>query len=81
MTFQHVLPLGLCAYPGHINTVPMCTTSFKLVLVFITASNPLLLSLPLPIRKILINKFFDIRTRFTLDCQYDGLEVTCPISS
>ena len=43
MTFQHVLPLGLCVYLGYINTAPTCTISLKLVLVF--ASNLLLLSL------------------------------------
>ena len=39
MTFQHILPIGPCTYPGHINTVPTCTTSLKLVLVFVFASN------------------------------------------
>ena len=61
MTFQHILPLGPCTYPGHINTVPICTICLKLVLVFVTASNPLLLPLPSPLRKILIGKFFNIK--------------------
>ena len=34
MTFQHVLPLGPCAYLGHINTAPACIISLKLGLVF-----------------------------------------------
>ena len=34
MTFQHDLLPGPCAYPGHINTVPTCTISLKLVPVF-----------------------------------------------
>ena len=59
MTFQHVLPLGLCTYLGHINTVPTCTISLKLVLVFAFASNPPLLLLPLSLRGILVYKFFD----------------------
>ena len=61
MTFQHVPLLGPCVYPGHINTVPTCTTSLKLVLVFICASNPLPSSLPSPLRKIHVSKFFDIK--------------------
>ena len=81
MTFQHILPIGPCAYPGHINTMPACTTSLKLVLVFIVASNPLLLPLPLPLRKILVDKFFNIRTCIILGCQYDSLVVAYPISS
>ena len=56
MTFQHDLPLGPCAYPGHINTAPACTTSLKLVLVFVLASNPLLSHLPSSLRKVLIDK-------------------------
>ena len=50
MTFQHVLPLGPCTYLGHINTVPICTISLKLVVVFVSASNPLLLPLPLSLK-------------------------------
>ena len=61
MTFQHDLLLGPCTYPGHINTAPTCTISLKLVLVFVFASNLLLLSLPSPLRKILIDKFFVIK--------------------
>ena len=70
MTFQHILLLGPCAYPGHINTAPVCTTSLKLVLVFICASNPLLLSLPSPLRKILVSKFFNIK-----NLHHSGLSV------
>ena len=51
MTFQHVLPLGPCAYLGHINTAPTCTISLKLVLVF--ASNPLLLPLLRRLRNLI----------------------------
>ena len=79
MTFQYDPSFGLCAYPGHINTVPACTTSLKLVLVL--ASNPLLLPLPSPLRKILVSKFFNIRTCIILGCQYDGLVVVHPLSS
>ena len=61
MTFQHVLPLSPCTYPGHINTAPACTTNLKLVLVFVFASNPPLLPLLSPLRKILVDKFFDIK--------------------
>ena len=81
MTFQHNLLLGPCAYPGHINTVPACTTSPKLVLVFVLASIPLLSHLPLSLRKVLVDKFFDIRTCIVLGCQYDGLVVAYLISS
>ena len=81
MTFQHILPLGPCAYPRHINTAPVCTTSLKLVLVFISASNLLLLPLPSPLRKILVDKFFDIRTGIILGCQYDSLVDVCLITS
>ena len=56
MTFQHVLFPGPCAYLGHINTAPICTTSLKLVLVFI-ASNPVSLSLPVS-GKIFVYKYF-----------------------
>ena len=57
------------------------TTSPKLVLVFVLASNPLLSHLPLSLRKVLIDKFFDIRTCIVLGCQYDGLVVAYLISS
>ena len=79
MTFQHVPPLGLCIYPGHINTVPTCTTSLKLVLVFVCASNPLLLSLPSPLRKIHIGKFFDIKNlhRPGLSVQWSSSHLSC----
>ena len=79
MTFRHVLPLGPCAYRGHINTAPTCTISLKLVLVF--ASNPLQLPLLSSLKGIPIYKFFDIRTCIVLDCQYDGLVVVYLISS
>ena len=71
MTFQYDPSLGPCTYPGRINTAPACTTSLKLVLV--KASNLPLLPLPSPLRKTLVDKFFNIRTCIVLGCQYDGL--------
>ena len=71
MTFQHILFPGPCAYPGHINTAPICTIYVKLVL-------NLLLAIYSRLSKLSSASTLPQVLASSLDCQYDDLEVTYP---
>ena len=70
MTFRHVLSLGPCAHLGHINTVPICTTYLKLVLVCS------LLAIYSHLSEDLSASTLPQVLAPSLDCQYNDLEVT-----